>query len=84
MCQGGRDVNPLVNNAGVLFAVSGTDDKLRGSSKQFLRQAEYGAGFAPIIQAKRWRRHRQYATLVALASMPGLSIYNASKAAACR
>lgn len=80
------DVNLLINNAGVLEFGSILDvpmDKVaRQFGTNFYGKLNMARAFAPIIQANGGGAIVNVLTLVALASMPGLATYNASKAAA--
>lgn len=81
-----QDVNLLVNNAGVLEFGNILDVSMDKVALQFGTNF-YGKlimarAFAPIIEANGGGAIVNVLTLVALASMPGLSTYNASKAAA--
>lgn len=84
--EAARDANMLINNAGVLD--SGT--ALEAPADAFRRNMEtnyYGMlhttrAFSPVIEANGGGAVVNVLTVVALASMPGLGVYNASKAAA--
>lgn len=80
------DVNLLINNAGVLEFGSILDvpmDKVvRQFGTNFYGKLNMARACAPIIEANGGGAIVNVLTLVALASMPGLSTYNASKAAA--
>lgn len=80
------DTNLLINNAGVLDAGS----VLEAPAEAFQRDMEvnfYGVlhatrVFAPVLERNGGGAIVNLLTLVALASMPGFGVYNASKAAA--
>lgn len=80
------DVNLLLNNAGVLEFGSILDVPLDKVARQFgtnfYGKLNMARAFAPVIEANGGGAIVNMLTLVALASMPGLSTYNASKAAA--
>lgn len=80
------DVNILFNNAGVLEFGGILDvpqDKMAFQfATNFYGKLNMAAAFAPIIEKNGGGAIVNMLTLVALASMPGLSTYNASKAAA--
>ena len=84
--RGAPDVNLLINNAGVLEFGSILDvpmDKVaRQFGTNFYGKLNMARAFAPVIEANGGGAIVNVLTLVALASMPGLSTYNASKAAA--
>lgn len=76
----------LVNNAGVLDFGSILDTPVEKIQRNFDTNF-YGAlamarAFAPVIESNGGGAIVNILTLVALASMPGLAVYNASKAAA--
>ncbi len=81
-----KDVNLLINNAGVLDF----GGVLEASPEAFARNFDvnfYGLlnvtrAFAPMLAQRPGSAVVNILTLVALASMPGLGVYNASKAAA--
>lgn len=80
------DVNLLVNNAGVLDFGSILEVPLEAVARNFDTNF-YGTlimarAFAPLIERNGGGAIVNILTLVALASMPGLAAYNASKAAA--
>lgn len=80
------DVNLLVNNAGVLDFGSILEVPLKAVARNFDTNF-YGTlimarAFAPLIERNGGGAIVNILTLVALASMPGLAAYNASKAAA--
>lgn len=81
-----RDVNLLVNNAGVLDFGDIVDtplDKIeRNFATNFYGKLAMARAFAQVISENGGGGIVNMLTLVALASMPGLSVYNASKAAA--
>ncbi len=80
------DVTLLINNAGVLefgsFLDVPTDKVERQFATNFYGKLNMALTFAPVIEANGGGVIVNLLTLVALASMPGLSTYNASKAAA--
>lgn len=84
--QAARGVDLLINNAGVLDFGS----VLEAPESAFARNLDvnfYGLlrvtrAFAPLLASKPDARVVNILTLVALASMPGIGVYNASKAAA--
>ena len=81
-----RDVTLLVNNAGVLDFGPVLDAPLTAFERNFATNF-YGVlaasrTFAPVIERNGGGAIVNILTLVALASMPGLGVYNASKAAA--
>lgn len=80
------DVTLLVNNAGVLDfggLLEAEETALaRNFSTNFFGKLNMARAFAPVIERNGGGAIVNLLTLVALASMPGLSIYNASKAAA--
>ena len=80
------DVNLLFNNAGVLEfggILEVPQDKIaRQFATNFYGKLNMASAFAPIIEKNGGGAIVNLLTLVALASMPGLSTYNASKAAA--
>jgi NAD(P)-dependent dehydrogenase (short-subunit alcohol dehydrogenase family) len=80
------DVNLLINNAGVLDFGNILDVPLEAIARDFDTNF-YGKlimarAFAPVIERNGGGAIVNILTLVALASMPGLAAYNASKAAA--
>jgi len=80
------DVTLLVNNAGVLDFGSVLDAPRAAFERNFAANF-YGVlamskAFAPVIEQNGGGAVVNILTLVALASMPGLGVYNASKAAA--
>lgn len=80
------DVTLLVNNAGVLDFGSVLDAPRAAFERNFAANF-YGVlsmskAFAPVIERNGGGAIVNILTLVALASMPGLGVYNASKAAA--
>jgi NAD(P)-dependent dehydrogenase (short-subunit alcohol dehydrogenase family) len=80
------DVTLLVNNAGVLD-FGGVLEAPRSALERNFATNFYGKlnmarAFAPVIEANGGGAIVNVLTLVALASMPGLAVYNASKAAA--
>jgi len=80
------DVNLLINNAGILefgnFLDVPTDKIARQFETNFYGTLNMARAFAPVLEANGGGTIVNVLTLVALASMPGLSTYNASKAAA--
>lgn len=80
------NVNLLINNAGVLDFGSffdATDDQVqRNFATNFHGTLHMSTSFASVIAGNGGGTIVNMLTLVALASMPGLSVYNASKAAA--
>jgi NAD(P)-dependent dehydrogenase (short-subunit alcohol dehydrogenase family) len=80
------DVTILMNNAGVLDFGSILDVPLdavrRNFETNFYGKLKMARAFAPIIERNGGGAIVNILTLVALASMPGLAVYNASKAAA--
>jgi NAD(P)-dependent dehydrogenase (short-subunit alcohol dehydrogenase family) len=80
------EVNLLINNAGILAFGSILDVPNETIAHQFDTNF-YGAlnmarAFVPVIEQNQGGAIVNVLTLVALASMPGLAVYNASKAAA--
>lgn len=80
------DVTVLINNAGVLDFGPVLDAPLTAFERNFATNF-YGVlhmsrAFAPVIEHSGGGAIVNVLTLVALASMPGLGVYNASKAAA--
>lgn len=79
-------VNLLINNAGVLdfgsFLEATPAQVERNFATNFFGSLNMSKAFAPAIEANGGGTIVNLLTLVALASMPGLSAYNASKAAA--
>jgi len=84
--QAAADVNLLFNNAGVLewgSALEVPNEKIhRLFDTNFYGLVNVARNFAPTIEARGGGAIVNVLTLVALASMPGLATYNASKAAA--
>ena len=80
------DVNLLINNAGILefgsFIEVAADKVARQFATNFYGKLNMARAFAPVIEANGGGAIVNLLSLVALASMPGLSTYNASKAAA--
>ena len=80
------DANLLINNAGVLDFGSFLDVTAaqveRNFAANFTAPLNLTRAFVPVIAANGGGTIVNMLTLVALASMPGLSAYNASKAAA--
>lgn len=81
-----KDVNLLINNAGVLDFGSLLDvpiDALhRSMETNYYGMLHATRAFAPAIEANGGGAVVNILTVVALASMPGIGAYNASKAAA--
>ena len=81
-----EDVTLLINNAGVLDFGSVLDAPRnafeRNFGTNFYGVLSMSRAFAPVIERKGGGAIVNILTLVALASMPGLGVYNASKAAA--
>ncbi len=80
------DVNLLINNAGILTFGSILDLPTEAISNQFNTNF-YGSlnmarALVPVIEKNNGGAIANILTVVALASMPGLAAYNASKAAA--
>lgn len=80
------DVTLVVNNAGVLDVGGVLEAPLRAFERNFATNF-YGPlavsrAFAPVIEENGGGAIVNMHTLLALASMPGLGVYNASKAAA--
>jgi short-subunit dehydrogenase len=86
LAQKASDVTLLVNNAGVLDFGSILEVPVeaiaRNFETNFYGKLNMARAFAPIIERNGGGAIVNILTLVALASMPGLSVYNASKAAA--
>jgi NAD(P)-dependent dehydrogenase (short-subunit alcohol dehydrogenase family) len=86
LTQKASDVTILVNNAGVLDFGSIVDASIeavqRNFDTNFYGKLNMARAFAPIIERNGGGAVVNMLTLVALASMPGLAVYNASKAAA--
>ncbi len=80
------DVTLLINNAGVLDFGSVLDAPQnafeRNFGTNFYGVLSMSRAFAPVIERNGGGAIVNILTLVALASMPGLGVYNASKAAA--
>jgi len=81
-----RDVTLLVNNAAVLHFGGILDVPVETVAAEldtnFYGKLLMARAFTPVIQGNGGGAIVNMLTLVALASMPGLSVYNASKAAA--
>jgi NAD(P)-dependent dehydrogenase (short-subunit alcohol dehydrogenase family) len=86
VAKAAADVTLLFNNAGVLEFGGILDvpqDKIaRQFATNFYGKLNMAGAFAPVIEKNGGGAIVNLLTLVALASMPGLSTYNASKAAA--
>ena len=80
------DVTMLFNNAGVLsfgdIMTTSFADIEANLSVNYLGALRVARAWAPVIEQNGGGAMINTLTLVALASMPGLSVYNASKAAA--
>ena len=80
------DVTLLINNAGVLdfgnFLEAGRAQIDRNFATNFYGTLDMTKAFVPVLESNGGGAIVNMLTLVALASMPGLSVYNASKAAA--
>jgi len=80
------DITLLINNAGVLdfgdILTTPLDQVTRNFDTNFYGKLAMARAFAPVIEANGGGGIVNLLTLVALASMPGLAVYNASKAAA--
>jgi len=84
--EAARDVTLLINNAGILEFGSILDSPLEDISREFDTNF-YGKllmarAFAGVIERNGGGAIVNVLTVVALASMPGIAAYNASKAAA--
>jgi NAD(P)-dependent dehydrogenase (short-subunit alcohol dehydrogenase family) len=81
-----RDVTLIINNAGVLDFGSFLDAERakvdRNFATNFYGTLDVTRAFVPVLETNGGGTIVNLLTLVALASMPGLSVYNASKAAA--
>ncbi len=86
LARAASDVTLLVNNAGVLdFGAVLEAPRTafeRNFATNFYGKLNMARAFAPVIEANGGGAIVNMLTLVALASMPGLGVYNASKAAA--
>jgi NAD(P)-dependent dehydrogenase (short-subunit alcohol dehydrogenase family) len=86
LTQKASDVTILVNNAGVLDFGSIVDAPIeavqRNFDTNFYGKLNMARAFSPVIERNGGGAIVNLLTLVALASMPGLAVYNASKAAA--
>lgn len=84
--QRAKDVTLLINNAGVLdfgsFLEAQRTQIDRNFATNFYGTLDVTKAFVPVLEANGGGTIVNLLTLVALASMPGLSVYNASKAAA--
>jgi short-subunit dehydrogenase len=80
------DVNLLINNAGVLSFGSILETPIETIHQQFdinfYGTLNMARAFVPVLEQNGGGAIVNVLTLVALASMPGLAAYNASKAAA--
>ncbi|EPG72764.1 putative short chain dehydrogenase [Leptospira fainei serovar Hurstbridge str. BUT 6] len=80
------DVNILFNNAGVLDfndILNASEDQFdRNFSVNFFGNLNMARTFTPILEKNSDGMMVNILTLLSFASMPGLSVYNASKAAA--
>jgi NAD(P)-dependent dehydrogenase (short-subunit alcohol dehydrogenase family) len=80
------DVTLLINNAGVLdfgdILATPMDKLARNVETNLYGTLHMARAFAPLIERNGGGAIVNILTLVALASMPGLAVYNASKAAA--
>jgi NAD(P)-dependent dehydrogenase (short-subunit alcohol dehydrogenase family) len=80
------DVNLLINNAGVLSFGNILDTTVETIQQQFdvnfYGTLDMARAFVPVLESNGGGAIVNVLTLVALASMPGLAGYNASKAAA--
>jgi NAD(P)-dependent dehydrogenase (short-subunit alcohol dehydrogenase family) len=81
-----RDVNLLINNAGVLdfgsLLEAPGEAVRRNMDTNYYGTLHVSRAFAPLIEGNGGGAVVNVLTVVALASMPGLGVYNASKAAA--
>jgi len=81
-----RDVTLLINNAGVAdfgaILECPLELTVRDMDTNFFGTLNMARAFAPIIEQNGGGAVVNFLTVVALASMPGLGAYNASKAAA--
>jgi NAD(P)-dependent dehydrogenase (short-subunit alcohol dehydrogenase family) len=81
-----RDVNLLINNAGVLAVGSLLEAPLelvmRDVDTNYFGTLNMVRAFAPVLESNGGGSIVNLLTIVALASMPGIGAYNASKAAA--
>ncbi len=86
LAQSATDVTVMINNAGVLDFGGVLDAPLsafdRNLATNFYGVLHMARAFAPVIERNGGGAIVNMLTLVALASMPGLGVYNASKAAA--
>lgn len=84
--EAARDANALINNAGVLEFGSlldvSTDTLHRAMETNYYGVLRVSRAFAPVIEAAGGGLVVNILTLAALASIPGVGAYNASKAAA--
>jgi NAD(P)-dependent dehydrogenase (short-subunit alcohol dehydrogenase family) len=86
LAKSAGDVTLLINNAGILSFGSILDTPLDAVEAQFgtnfYGPLNVSRAFAPLIERNGGGAIANILTIVALASMPGLAGYNASKAAA--
>jgi short-subunit dehydrogenase len=86
LAKSAGDVTLLINNAGILSFGSILDTPLDAVEAQFgtnfYGPLNVSRAFAPLIERNGGGAIVNILTIVALASMPGLAGYNASKAAA--
>jgi NAD(P)-dependent dehydrogenase (short-subunit alcohol dehydrogenase family) len=86
LAEQAADVNLLINNAGVLSFGTILDTPLDAIQQQFdvnfYGNLNMTRTFVPVLERNGGGAIVNLLTLVALASMPGLAAYNASKAAA--
>lgn len=86
MAEMASDVTLLFNNAGVLafgdILSASVDDVETNLAVNYLGKLRVARAFVPVIEHNGGGAMVNTLTLIALASMPGLSVYNASKAAA--
>lgn len=80
------DITLLINNAGILSFGSILDEPIETVESifdtNFYGQLVMARAFAPVIERNSGGAIVNVLTIVALASMPGIAAYNASKAAA--
>jgi NAD(P)-dependent dehydrogenase (short-subunit alcohol dehydrogenase family) len=86
VAEAARDVNMLINNAGVLdfgsLLEAPPDAIRRNMDTNYYGMLHTTRAFSPVIEGNGGGAVVNILTVVALASMPGLGVYNASKAAA--